>query len=222
MLEANKVEVNKVMHNITIEELEQLLQDGRRALQYAWEHYDELISRETIYTLYGPHHYGIDAGIPGKFIPQRVRKLSKQTRRKNYTTYELDSAYQLLCTTPIREHTIIDCVYYCFMLDGVQYACSFCNNEKKLFRDEVIAIKYEDNRPQWYAFLRSRSLIINYFDYSSPEKMNVSAYSYSPDSKYTMHGCLTDLNAPIGALNSPVNWGQWEEDIAYTDFSSWV
>ena len=56
-------------HAMNLTELKQLIQDGRDAMQYAWDHYEELVAREAVHILYGPSDYGIGAGIPGKFIP---------------------------------------------------------------------------------------------------------------------------------------------------------
>lgn len=209
------------MRETSIEELNQFLLDGRRAAQYAWDHYDELASREKTYTLYGPENYGIGAGMPGQFIPQHARKLSKQTRRKNYMVYELDSEYALLRTISIQDYTKTVCTYHCFELDGVRYACSFDGEQRRFFRKEVLAIGYKDGRAQYLGFLREHSLIVQFFDYPSPEKMLVTTYSYSTVSKYSSHGYLVDHNAPIGALNSPVNCSSWEEELTDTDFSKW-
>ena len=45
------------MHELNICDLQNLILDGRKAMQYAWDHYDELITRNVIYTLYGPYDY---------------------------------------------------------------------------------------------------------------------------------------------------------------------
>ena len=209
------------MYEISIEFLDQLLLDGRSAAQYAWDHYEELTKREAVYTLYDPREYGIGAAMPGKFISKRSRELKKQTRRKNYIIYELDSNYKLLRTTLIRNYTEIETVYHCFELNGIQYACPFYGTKKKFTRDEVLAVGYNGAQPCFLGFLSEHSLLAQFFDYESHDKMIVTTYSYSTVSKYSSHGYPVDFTAPIGAQNSPVNCGTWEEEITDTDFSKW-
>lgn len=209
------------MHEISVEYLDQLLLDGRSAAQYAWDHYEKLTKREAVYTLYGPSEYGIGAAMPGKFISKRSRELKKQTRRKSYIIYELDSNYKLLRTTLIRNYREIETVYHCFELNGIQYACPFYGTKKKFTRDEVLAVGYSGAQPCFLGFLSEHSLLAQFFDYESHNKMIVTTYSYSTVSKYSSHGYPVDFTAPIGALNSPVNRGTWEEEITDTDFSKW-
>ena len=71
------------MIDLTLEDLKQLLLDGRRARQYAWDHYEELAAREAVYTLYGPYAHGTGAAIPWGYTPKRARNLTLKTRRKN-------------------------------------------------------------------------------------------------------------------------------------------
>lgn len=209
------------MVDVTVEDLKQLLADGRHALEYAWDHYEELVARESAYTLYGPYAYGIGAAMPGKFISNHKRKLTKRTRRKDYMIYELDSEYRLLRTRFVLDNKTLDCIYHCFDLNGIQYACPFLVTQKKVYRDEVLAIAYADNTPQYLAFLRTHSLLLEFFEDLSSEKMAVTSCYYSPQAIYTRHGYPVDLNAPIGALNSPVQFAHWEEDVICTDFSKW-
>ena len=209
------------MYEISISKLDQLIADGKRAAQYAWEHYEELIMRKKKYVLYGPVAYGIGAGIPGKFISPNSRKLQKQTRKKDYMLYELDSNFNLLQTTLMRNYTEIENTYYCFEFEGIRYACPFFGKQKKRYNKEILAIGFRGARPEYLGFLREHSLIAQFFHYDSPEKVLVTTYSYSPSSKYTVHGYEIDPNAPIGAPNSSVEKGFWEEVPAYTDFSEW-
>ena len=74
--------IGKPVENLHMEDLKQLLSDGRRAAQYAWDHYEELTAREAVYTLYGPYEYGIGAAIPGNTIPMRSRSLTLKTNTK--------------------------------------------------------------------------------------------------------------------------------------------
>ena len=119
------------MIEISMSELELFMQKGRYAAQYAWEHYDELFARKAKFTLYEPVAYGVGAGMPGKFVPQSVRKLMKQTRRKNYLVYELDDKYQLLRTVLVQNNEKVLYTYQCFELDGTMYGCPFLEGEKK-------------------------------------------------------------------------------------------
>ena len=209
------------MREISIDELNHFLQKGQEIARYAWDHYEELTARERIYTLYGPYDYGIGAGIPGKFIPPRSRNLTKQTRRKNYIIYELDSNFQLLRTITVRDQTKVESTYQCFEMDGVLYAYSFRGTEKKPFKDEVIAVFNVDQKPQYMAFLSAHRVFIHFFEQISLEKMMVTAYYYTPFSKLSPQGYPVDHSAPVGSLTSPVQRGFWEEMPLYTDFSQW-
>ena len=208
------------MHELNICDLQNLILDGRKAMQYAWDHYDELITRNVIYTLYGPYDYGIGAAIPGKLISTRSRRLTLKTRKKSHIIYELDGDYKLLRTRDVF-NLEKDTTYECFELDGIQYACPFSANQETTRCDEVIALSYREDTPSYLAFLREHSLIAQFFDYVSPNKTLVTAYYYYPFSKYTAYGCLTDPNAPVGALNSSAQKAFWEEEPMYTDFSQW-
>lgn len=206
-------------HKMSVDELKQLIQDGRDAMRYAWDHYEELVAREAVYTLYGPSDYGIGAGIPGKFIPERSRKLLMKTRKQNYIIYELDSQYKLLRTTTMRDYTTAAYVYHCFEMNGIQYACAFHSDKKKIYFDEVLAVKYKNGLPCFLGFLRARSLIAEYYEYTVENKASVTAYSYAPFTVIKVNGYAVDPDAPIGAVNSAVEVGRWEMEMTYTDFS---
>lgn len=208
------------MIDLTLEDLKQLLLDGRRAAQYALDHYEELAAREAVYTLYGPYAYGIGAAIPGKFISKSARSLTLKTRREKYIIYELDSEYKLLRTRDVF-NLVRDNTYQCFELDGIQYAYPFVCNQKEVGRDEVIALKWKDGKPYYYAFLSKNVVFATFFEYVSPEKVIVTEYGYNRVSEYSVHGYPTDFDAPIGALNSAAYRVCWEEEPMYTDFSQW-
>lgn len=208
------------MIELTLEDLKQLLLDGRRAAQYAWDHYEELAAREAIYTLYGPYAYGTGADIPWGYTPKRARDLTLKTRRKKYTIYELDSAYRLLRVTQVLDSVKIN-IYHCFDLDGIQYACPFLTNLKKEGFGDVIALKWKDGKPFYSGFLANNVMFAHFLEYVSPEKVLITEYAYNPVSKYTMHGYLTDPDAPINALNAAMQRICFEEEPMYTDFSQW-
>ena len=206
------------MIDLTLEDLKQLLLDGRRARQYAWDHYEELVAREAVYTLYGPYAYETGAAIPGSYTPKSTRNLTLKTRKKKYLIYELDSEYKLLRVTQVLDSVSIN-TYHCFELDDIQYACPFLPNQKKEGFGHVVAVSYKDENPYHYAFLSQNVLYVDFFEYVSQEKVLITEYAYNPVSKYTLHGYLTDPEAPIGELNSAANRVCWEEEPVYTDFS---
>ncbi len=206
------------MIELTLDDLKQLLLDGRRARQYAWEHYEELAAREATYTLYGPYAYETGAAIPGSYTPKRARNLTQKTRRKKYTTYELDHEYRPLRVTQVLDSEDTNTFHF-FELDGIQYACPFWPNKKKEGCGHVVAVGYKDGKPYYYAFLSENVLFVRFCEYIAQGKALMTEYGYHPVSKYTVHGYPTDPEAPIGALNSAAYRVCWEEEPAYTDFS---
>lgn len=208
------------MIELTLEDLKQLLLDGRRARQYAWDHYEELASREAVYTLYGPYAYGTGAAIPWGFTPKRVRHLTLKTRRKKYNIYELDSDYKLLRATQVLDSVNIN-TYHCFELDGIQYSCPFLPCKKETGFGDVIALSCKDRKPYYSAFLGENWLYIDFLEYVSPGKVLMTEYGYHPGSEYSFYGYPTDLDAPIGEPNSAATRVCWEEEQVYTDFSQW-
>ena len=209
------------MIDLALEDLKQLLLDGRRAAQYAWDHYDELATRKDAYTLYGPYTaYGPGVAIPWGYIPKRARSLTLKTRRKKYNLYELDSDYKLL-RVRLMLNSLNEYTYHCFEMDGIQYSCPFINNKRKIGLDEVFALGYKDGKPYYSGYLREHSVIAHFFEYVSPERVRITEYTYNPTSKYTMHGYLTDPDASIGALNAAANRLCFEKEPVYTDFSQW-
>ena len=134
--------------------------------------------------------------------------------------YELDSEYKLLRVRHVF-NGIADDTYHFFELDGVQYAYPFTNNQKYRGHGEVRALSYKDGKPYYYGFLSKNVLFVRYCEYISQEKALMTEYGYNPVSKYTLHGYLTDPDAPIGALNAAANRMCWEEEPVYTDFSQW-
>ena len=208
------------MIELTLEDLKQLLLDGRRARQYAWDHYEELAAREAAYTLYGPYTPSAGAAIPWGYTPKRARNLSLKTRRKDYIIYELDSEYKLLRVRLVL-NSVNDYTYHCFELDGVQYFCPFLFNRKKESRDNVVAMNYKDGKPYSYALLSQNVLFVQFCEYVSPGKALMTEYAYNAVSEYTVDGYPTDPEAPIGALNSAATRVCWEEEPIYTDFSKY-
>ena len=208
------------MIDLSLEDLKQLLSNGRRARQYAWDHYEELATREAAYTLYGPYAHGTGAAIPWGYTPKRARNLTLKTRRKKYNMYELDSKNKLLRVTQVL-NSVNTNTYHCFELDGIQYACPFLPNQKEKGFGDVIALSYKEGKPDYSAFLAENVLFAHFFEFVSQEKVLITEYAYNPVSKYTMHGYLTDPDAPIGALNAAIQRLCFEEEPVYTDFSQY-
>lgn len=208
------------MIDLTVADLKQLLLDGRQAAQYAWDHYEELVEREASYTLYGPYAYETGAAIPGAYTPNRARNLTLKTCKKNYNIYELNSEYTPLRITQVLNSEKIN-TYHCFELGGMQYACPFLPNKKQTGFGHVVALAYKSGKPYYYAFLSENVLLADFFEHISPEKVLITEYAYNPVSKYTLHGYLTDPEAPLGKLNSAASRTCWEEVPVYTDFSQW-
>lgn len=210
------------MYEIGIDDLHNLLLQGRTAAQYAWDHYEELVARNSTYTLYGPYAHYTGAGVPSNLIPKKARKLLKNTHRKDYLIYELDEEYKVLRTTSVYDYTKIDCVYHHFELNGTSYAYPFRGNEKVMYTDSVVACRFWDEKPVYFGIVDKPLLFAQFYEYESSNVMTVSTYQYWPTAKHTKHGYLVDRNASIGALNSPVQRHCHKESIEYIDFSKWI
>lgn len=207
------------METISTELLDKLILKGREAERFAWEHYEELCAREKSYTLYGPDAYGIGAEMPGSIVPKSSRKLTKQTRRKNYIIYELDNNFHLLRTIRVRNYHEISDSYQCFEMDGIHFSCHFKGNQKLIAGREVFAIFYKNKQPQWFAYLTTNSVNLEMYSYTSPSKAKISLYLYSRVSKYNWNGYPVDFSAPFGSPYSPISYGSCEAEPMDTDFS---
>lgn len=209
------------MYEIGVETLKKMLSEGHVAVQYAWDHYEELAARKHTYTLYGPYSCGTGASIPSRLTPKRARNLSKYTRRKDFLVYELDDDYRVLRTKSVVNHTEVECIYYHFEFEGMIYAYPFRGTEKNFFADTISAWRFSDEKPVLYAEISKDSLFAQFFEYISTEKMLFTEYWYYPSSKYSLCGYPIDQNAPVGALNSPAARICTEEVPEYIDFSYW-
>lgn len=210
------------MYEVTLDELKLMIQNGRRAMQYAWDHYEELASRQHAHTLYGPYEPGLGASIPcNRVSPKRVRQLSHKTRRKSYITYQLDEDYRLLRTTLVHDYDQVSSVFHHFELDGVVYAYPFRGQEKKFSESRVHFFRYNDGKPICYGAAYSNFVFVQFYEYIDAERMNVTTYRFAPNAKFTPYGYPVDWEAPIGAPNSVVNRHFYEEFPENTDFSRW-
>ena len=210
------------MYEIGIAELHQLFLEAREAAKYAREHYEDFASREHTYTLYGPEAYDLGASVPSALTSTRARKLLKSTRRKNYVMYELDCDYKVLRTIHMIDYTRTDCTYHHFELDGIHYAYPFRERDDRLYTDKITVIKYEQGRPVYYAIVANKLLFAQFYEYMEPDKMVVSTYRYWPNGSHTLFGFPVDWDAPIGAMNSPVQRHCREEPLVEVDFSKWL
>lgn len=209
------------MYEIGVEELHQLFLEARSAAKYAWEHYEDLASREHTFTLYGPEAYDIGASVPSALTPIRARKLLKSTRRKNHVIYELDSSYHVLRTVHMIDYTRPDCTYHHFELNGIQYAYPFRERGNCMYTDKITVLKYDHGRPVYYAIVSRGLLFAQFYEYPEPDKMIVSTYRYFHTAKTTPYGLSVDWNAPIGTMSSPVQRHCTEETPVEIDFSKW-
>lgn len=209
------------MYEIGVDGLQKLMNEGRNAVQYAWEHYEELAARKHTYTLYGPYAYHIGAGVPSKMTHKSARKLLKSTRRKDYLVYELDENYKVLRTISVMNHTEVECIFHHFEIGGATYAYPFSGNKKSLYNDEINVIHYSNEKPSYFGLISQGFIFAQFYEYVEPNRMFVSTYRFSPNAKYTRYGYPIDWNAPIGALNSPVDRHEAEEVPEYIDFSCW-
>lgn len=206
---------------IDIPQLDQMIQQGRQAAQYAWEHYEELAARRHTHTLYGPYAYNIGANIPSSITPKQARKLLPKTKRKDYLIYELDEAHKVLRTICVTGHSQIERVFHHFELDGTVYAYPFSGTDKAMSLDKTTMLKMEDGKPVFFAIARKNFLLAQFYEYPDSEKMLITTYRYSPNAKYSIHGYPIDPGAPIGALNSCVIVQHTQEHPEYIDFSAW-
>lgn len=206
------------MYEITMPELQQLLQEGRSAIKYAWNHREEITSRAHTFTLYGPYDPGIGASIPCNTItPKRARKLLHRTRRKDYIIYQLDENYQVLRTILVLDDKTSH-IYHHYELDGTVYVYTY---ESPALKNEVQFFRYTDGKPVSYGELSRNFVFVQFYDYVDAKKMFVTTYRYSPNAKHSIYGYPVDPNAPIGADNSSVHRRFYEETPEDTDFSRW-
>lgn len=210
------------MFEIGYDGLHQLLEECMQSAQYARLHYDELAAQEIEYTLYGPDAHDIAAWVPSKLTPAGARKLLQKTRRKDYMVYSLDKDFNPVRTTHMLNYDWVDCTYYHFKRNGVDYAYPFRGTGSGLYNDTISAVKKENDRYEYYAIASRTLLFVQFYEYLSDEIMEVSTYRYWPTAKYTMHGYPVDRNAPIGALNSPIQRHCYKEAVNSIDFSRWI
>ena len=206
-------------HNLGYRELDWLVLEGKLAWEYAWEHYDELVARECVHRLYGPYCYWMGAGMPGHLTSKRARELKKQTRRKDYRIYELDSNYKLIRVISVRDYTKIELIYHCFECDGTQYGVPFRGESKELFKFHAHVIRYRDGLPVYHGMVEHEHIFADFYEYISDEKVKLIEYHYGRHLMTTEYGYPVDWDSPFCGLTSPVQIVTCEQDVRYTDFS---
>lgn len=209
------------MYEMDIDGLDNLMAKAREGLNYARAHYDELDAREHSYVLYGTLEPPLGACMPSNLVPRSCRNLRKTTRRKEYTIYQLDEAFRVLRTIDMAFYSKVDDVCHHFELNDMVYACPFSRGKKEQLGNRIHAYKFKDGKPVFFMDCMKNYLYAEFCEYVSEDKMIVTRYSYWPNSKYTQFGHLADRSAPLGAVNSPVQWSCREEVPAYIDFSHW-
>ena len=210
------------MYDIDLAGLKQLQREALRAEKYAVTHYDELASRPHRYTLYGPWTYDIGASVPSTtIVPVSQRKIMRKTRRSDYTIYQLDEEYKVIRTICMIDHTIVDCTFHHFELNGTIYAYPFRGDSSELYNRKLYALKCLNGKPVYYGSVSYWHINAQFFEYPSEDKMLTSIYHYVNDKKTNNYGEPIDENAPLDAPNSPILRYCKEETPCFVDFSYW-
>lgn len=202
-------------------QLDKIIANGHYAFNYAWDHYEDLNSRKSVYTLYGPHTLNIGAASPSHLSGTKgARRLAPSTRRTAYTVYELDENYQPLRVRHINRFGI-DCTYHLFLVDGIVCARPFFRDEKAFYKNEICLLSFSKGKPSSFAIVSSNSLSLETYDYIDAGKIMVTSYLYFPNSLITTSGVPMSWDSPFGAPESPVKMGTMEREFEYIEFSSW-
>lgn len=209
------------MVEIGYSDMHKMMQDGLLALDYAWSHYDELNSRQTVYTLYGPPAYRMGIMAAGHLTPAKERKLSKTTRRKRYLQYELDQNFHVIRIRHMKNYNEVECTYHLFDSNGVIYAQAFVADIQHLYSCHTMALRLDSaGRPMYYAESGKDYLCVDFYEYPEENRVHTTCYLYLPGGKYTSTGQLASWEAPMGAQNSPVTLEFCEEEYTHIDFST--
>lgn len=207
---------------MSYDDLDMIIQNGNTAYQYAWDHYEELAARPCVHTLYGPASREIGALSPSHITTSAMeRRLQRKPRSGRYVIYELDGDFKVVRVKHMDKGNRLDCTYHVFELNGITYARSFFQDKKVLYKSEVVAIRYSDGKPDFFAITGSNRLTAEFYEYLTANSMLTTTYTYYPHSKITSCGVPMSFDAPIGAPESPAWVGQAEEEIHYIEFSRW-
>ena len=207
------------MIETSYEELHELIEKGKRAKAYAWEHYEELAAREAVHTLYGPSEVFMGAATPCHLIRANVRKLTHKTRRKQYLKYELDQDYRVIRVVSVYPTKNGDYIHHVFELDGVTYGCPFKVNEKRFADDRIEAIFISEGKPRYYAQTYESGIFCEFYEYPTEDSRLNTGYLYSKNCQTTSYQMKPNWDAPFGAPDSPVSKHCYDSTPQYLDFS---
>lgn len=209
------------MIEICYADMHRMITDGCSAYEYAWRYYDKLVKRSACYTLYGPSTNYLGVMAAGHLTPAKERHIQKTTRRKNYIMYELDQNFHVLRIRHMKNYNEIDCTYHLFERNGVIYGRPFFQDQKIAYPGEMMAIKYSDGRPQYFAMTRPNYLCVDFYEYPQSNRVSTTCYLYHPASKYTSAGIPASWDSPFGTQNSPVTLDILEEEYCHINFEEW-
>lgn len=200
-------------------DMHRILSSGMQAQEYAWKYCRQITSRETAYTLYGPdtRHLGVLAA--GGLTPAKLRRVQTSVRSKKYLKYEFDNDQNLIRIIHMTDGNTVYCTYHIFQEDGCLFGCAFPWARNVFPHREVYVVKFENNRPKYFAVTMSNYLSIDLYQYPSPDRVLTTHYLYLPGSKYCSTGLKASWEAPMGAQNSPVTIDTKDEEYKHIDFS---
>lgn len=211
------------MISVTYTELDEILSNSLKAFSYAEDNYNALKERQVFHTLYGAKSLDIGAASPSSLTSARERNLTKATKRKTYTVYELDQDYQIMCNRIIR-NGITQYSYLHFELEGIRYARAFFGDGNVFYTNVVHCQKYSEKGLVYYAQASPSMLYIEFYEMlheGDGKDVIVTAYLYYPNRTRSEIGTPISRNAPLGAPDSPVTVSCYEDTLPNTDFSKW-
>ena len=194
------------------EEFHQILERGRDAFEYGETHFEELIHREVVHTLYGARTYGPGAAFPSRqLIKDSMRVLrSKNRRRSDYTEYFFDTNWDLLYSRHYVEGRL-DCTVLHYWIDGINYSRFFSQDSSEFYKYEICSVKYNGRIPTCCTLSsRTRVYVEYYSDHPNDEThmlKDFTWYNYYPTREFSREGIPLTKDAPFGASNSPVDCG---------------
>jgi len=192
------------------DDMHRIIAAGQRAKEHAVKYFNELSSRKTVYTLYGPQHSNLGVLAAGSITPEQERIIQKATRRKNYTQYELDENMNVIRVKHVTNYDRLDCIFHLFQYGDFTYAQPFLKDRCVVYPSPTIIFKWEGGRPTFFAESSLVGLYVEFYKYPSADRINTTGYLYTPCSKYTTWGTKTSWSVPMNAEGSPVTITQEE------------
>lgn len=205
------------MLEFSYEYMEQLIQNGHEAHQYAWDHYEELNSRICVRTLYGPLSPYLGILAAGHFTPPKDRKIMMNTKRKRYLRYELDENGQIIRIREMKDYSVVNCTHHIFRLNGITYSRAFWGEGKILYNDRTFAIRYNNGRPCSFAITQKNYLCIECYEYPQQDVVRTTCYLYLPGWETTRPEYRRSRDVPMGTEGSPVIIETFEEPYQHFD-----